>query len=238
LYDAARQAYQARDDMLSIVSHDLRNPLSAISMCARVLRENPPADEDARNGLLTTITQSTEWTNRLIEDLMDVTTIERGHLSLQVRAEDASKLARQALHMFDVEAAEAGIVLDVRIPTGLPLVEADGARVVQVLGNLLRNAIKFTMRGGHVVLAVEARDDELRFSVSDTGAGISEEDRNHVFDRYWQSPRGARARGTGLGLSIAKGIVETHGGRIWVESAPGQGSTFNFTIPSAAARSG
>jgi PAS domain S-box-containing protein len=233
LYDAARQAYQARDDMLSIVSHDLRNPLSAISMCARVLRENPPADEAARSGLLDTISQSTEWTHRLIEDLLDVTTIERGHLSLEARPEEASQLALQALHMFNVEASEAGISLDVRLPTSLPLVEADGARVVQVLGNLLRNAIKFTSREGRVVLATEARDDSILFSVGDTGPGISEENLSHVFDRYWQASKGARARGTGLGLSIAKGIVEAHGGRMWVESAPGKGSIFYFTIPKA-----
>jgi signal transduction histidine kinase len=138
--------------------------------------------------------------------------------------------------MFDVEAAEAGISLDIQLPSDLPLVDADGARVVQVLGNVLRNAINFTKRDGRVVLAVEARADELLFSVSDTGAGISEENRSHIFDRYWQSSHGARARGNGLGLSIAKGIVETHGGRIWVESVPGQGSTFNFTIPKAVAR--
>ncbi|MEO7085647.1 MAG: ATP-binding protein [Gemmatimonadaceae bacterium] len=238
LYDAARKAYQARDDMLSIVSHDLRNPLSAISMCARVLRDNPPADDEARAGLLATISQSTEWTHRLIEDLLDVTTIERGHLSLEVRPEDASQLALQAMHMFDVEASAAGIVLDVRLPTSLPLVDADGARVIQVLGNLLRNAIKFTSRGGHVVLGLEAREDALLFSVSDTGPGISDENLRNVFDRYWHSSHGARTRGTGLGLSIAKGIVEAHGGRIWVESIMNHGSTFYFTIPKAPAHGG
>jgi signal transduction histidine kinase len=222
--------------MLSIVSHDLRNPLSAISMCARVLRENPPADAAARDGLLATISQSTEWTNRLIEDLLDVATIERGHLSLEVRPEDASRLALQALHMFDVEAAEAGIELDVRIATDLPTVDADGARVVQVLGNLLRNAIKFTGAGGRVGLTLEASGDGLMFSVSDTGPGISEGNRRHVFDRYWQSSQGARTRGTGLGLSIAKGIVEAHNGRIWVDSELGKGTTFFFTIPKSAPR--
>lgn len=135
--------------------------------------------------------------------------------------------------MFNVEAESAGIALDVRLPPNLPLVAADGARVVQVLGNLMRNALKYTTRDGRVGLAAEARDGSVVFSVSDTGPGISVENQASVFDRYWQSSNGARTRGTGLGLSIAKGIVEAHGGRIWVDSTVGHGSTFSFTIPQA-----
>jgi PAS domain S-box-containing protein len=233
LYDAARQANRARDDMLGIVSHDMRNPISAIAMCARVLADNPPSDPAARNELLATIRESTEWVNRLIEDLLDVANIERGRLSLDTRMHEPSQLALQALHMFDVEAKEHGITLDARLPTNLPLASADGARVVQVLANLLRNAIKFTPQGGRVELAVAQNDGGLVFSVSDTGPGIAAENRAKVFERYWQSSAGARARGAGLGLSIAKGIVEAHGGRIWLDSELGQGSTFAFTIPRA-----
>ena len=233
LYDAARQANRARDDMLGIVSHDMRNPISAIAMCARVLAENPPSDPAARNALLVTIRESTEWVNRLIEDLLDVATIERGRLSLDTRPHEPSQLALQALHMFDVEAKEHGIALEARLPTNLPLASADGARVVQVLANLLRNAIKFTPHGGRVELAVTQNDGGLVFSVSDTGPGIAAENRPKVFERYWQSSTGARARGAGLGLSIAKGIVEAHGGRIWLDSDVGKGSTFAFTIPRA-----
>ncbi len=107
---------------------------------------------------------------------------------------------------------------------------------MQVLGNLLRNAIKFTPRDGRIVIGAEPRDRSVVFSVTDTGPGISAENQARVFDRYWQSSDGARARGTGLGLSIAKGIVEAHGGRIWVRSVPGEGSTFAFTIPQAEPR--
>jgi PAS domain S-box-containing protein len=233
LYDSARQANRARDEMLSIVSHDMRNPISAIAMCARVLAENPPSDASARNELLVTIRESTEWVNRLIEDLLDVANIERGRLSLDTSPHEPSQLALQALHMFDVEAKEHGIALDARLPTNLPLASADGARVVQVLSNLLRNAIKFTPEGGRVELGITANDGNLVFSVSDTGPGIAPENRPKVFDRYWQSSAGARARGAGLGLSIAKGIVEAHGGRIWLDTELGKGSTFAFTIPRA-----
>jgi signal transduction histidine kinase len=144
--------------------------------------------------------------------------------------------------MFEMEASEQGIALDARLPTNLPLARADGARIVQVLGNLLRNAIKFTPRSGRVVIAVEARDASVMFSVTDTGPGVSAENQSRVFDRYWQASRGARVRGTGLGLSIARGIVEAHGGRIWVESnggnGAGGGSMFAFTIPQAGPHDG
>jgi PAS domain S-box-containing protein len=234
LYESAQQANRARDEVLGIVSHDLRNPLSAIAMCARVLKENPP-DPAARDELLDTIQESTDWMNRLIADLLDVANIERERLSLEVQPNEPSQLALQAIHMFDVEARQHGIALEARLPTNLPLVAADGARAVQVLGNLLRNAIKFTPRDGRVVLAVEPHDAGVVFSVTDTGPGIDAEHAARVFDRYWQSSRGARARGTGLGLSIAKGIVEAHGGRIWLESELGKGSRFAFTIPQSAA---
>jgi signal transduction histidine kinase len=112
-------------------------------------------------------------------------------------------------------------------------VSADGSRVVQALGNLVRNALKFTPNGGRITLAAEARDGAVVFAVSDTGRGIGEDNQRRIFDRYWQSSDGARARGSGLGLSIAQGIVQAHGGRIWVESSLGKGSMFAFTIPRA-----
>jgi PAS domain S-box-containing protein len=236
LYDAARHANRARDEVLGVVSHDLRNPLSAISMCARVLEENPPGDAVARRELLVTIRESTDWMNRLIEDLLDVSNIERGRLSLEVRPEEPSQLALQALHMFEVEAKTNGIALEARLPTNMPLVVADRARVVQVLSNLLRNAIKFTPRDGRIEISAEARDRTVLFAVRDSGLGIAPEKQARVFDRYWQSSEGARQRGAGLGLSIAKGIVEAHGGRISVRSTAGQGSEFAFTIPQAEAR--
>ena len=238
LYDAARDANRARDEVLGVVSHDLRNPISAIAMCARVLEDNPPADEASRRELLATIRESTEWVNRLIEDLLDVANIERGRLSLHVSPQEPSQLALQTLHMFEVEAGGHGIALDARLSTNLPLVSADGARIVQVLGNLVRNAIKFTPRDGCIVIAAESRDGGVAFSVSDTGAGMAAERQMRVFERYWQSSEGARSHGSGLGLSIAKGIVEAHGGRISVESELGKGSVFTFTIPQASPRDG
>lgn len=233
LYDVARDANRARDEVLGVVSHDLRNPISAIAMCARVLRDQPPSDEAARQEMLSTIEESTAWVNRLIEDLLDVANIERGRLSLHVQPHDPAQLALKAQHMFDVEAREHGIALESKVAPSLPHVSADGARIVQVLGNLVRNAIKFTPSGGTVSIGVEPRDASVVFSVSDTGSGITPERQRRVFERYWQASEGARVRGTGLGLSIAKGIVEAHGGHIAVESEVGRGSVFSFTVPVA-----
>lgn len=236
LYGVAQRATRARDEVLGIVSHDLRNPISAISMCARALEQTPLEDEAKRTGLLATIRESTIWMNRLIQDLLDVASIERGNLSLELREQDPAQILLQARHMFEVEATSHGIALELNLQTNLPLVAADGARVVQVLGNLLRNAIKFTPNGGRIVLGAEHRDRVVVFSVSDTGQGIPLANQARVFDRYWHASAGARAGGSGLGLSIAKGIVEAHGGTIWLASSPGRGSTFSFGLPAAAAQ--
>ncbi len=231
LYRAAQQANRARDEVLGIVSHDLRNPISAIAMCARVLQDSPPSDAAARGDLLETIRASTDQVNRLIQDLVDIASIERGTLALEVRDEEPARIALQALHMFELEAKGHGVALQATLPTNLPLVAADAGRVVQVLGNLVRNAIKFTPEGGRVTLSVAPDDGGVRFIVSDTGRGIAAENQARIFDRYWELADGARTRGSGLGLSIAKGIIEAHRGEISVRSAPGQGSTFSFTIP-------
>jgi len=166
-YAAAQQANQARDEVLGVVSHDLRNPISAIAMCARVLRHSEPTDATARNDLLLTISESTDWMNRLIQDLLDVANIERGQLSLERASEFPAAMVEQAIHMFSVEAADHGIALESNVEPGLPPVWADAARIVQVLGNLLRNAIKFTPNGGRITVGAVQRDALVAVSVSD-----------------------------------------------------------------------
>jgi signal transduction histidine kinase len=232
LYALARRANAAREEILRVVSHDLRNPLSAIAMATRVLRTSPPAEQRGRDDLLVTIAESTDWMNRLIQDLLDVASIERGSLSLERRRESVEELVGQAINMFSVEALESGKVVETTLDGSLPPVHADGARVVQVLGNLLRNAIKFTPEGGRIIVRASGGDGVVTFAVADTGIGIPADAQARVFDRYWHAST-AGTKGTGLGLSIAKGIVEAHGGRIWVESTPGRGSAFAFTIPVA-----
>lgn len=234
LYREARRATEGRDQVLGVVSHDLRNPLSAIAMCASALREDTNIGDTERENLLTTIVESTEWMNRLIQDLLDVASIEAGRLSLERARESAQSLVSRAIRMFEVEATQHRVALVEQLPSDLPMLAIDGSRIVQVLGNLLRNALKFTPDGGRIVVGAESRAGAVVFFVRDNGPGIPLADQPRVFDRYWHSRRTANKRGTGLGLSIAKGIVEAHGGRLWLESTPGQGATFYFSIPAEA----
>ena len=232
LYREAKRATEGRDQVLGVVSHDLRNPLSAIAMCAKVLRDDDgQMAAEERENLLTTITQSAAWMNRLIQDLLDVASIETGRLSLERVQQAAPALVSQAVRMFEVEASQRGVRLEASAAAPLPAVLVDASRILQVLGNLLNNALKFTPDGGHIVIGAEAKGSHIVFFVSDSGPGIPLAEQPRVFDRYWHSRRTAIKRGTGLGLSIAKGIVEAHGGRIWIESAPGEGAKFLFTIP-------
>ncbi|HZI43334.1 MAG TPA: ATP-binding protein, partial [Gemmatimonadaceae bacterium] len=231
LYREARRATEGRDQVLGVVSHDLRNPISAIAMCASALRDNWVGDARERESLLTTIVQSTEWMNRLIQDLLDVASIEAGRLSLERGRETPQSIVDKARRMFEVEAAGRHIELMSEVPDDLPPINVDASRIVQVLGNLLRNAMKFTPDGGRISLGAATRDGSVVFSVADTGPGIPVAEQPKVFDRYWHSRRTANKRGTGLGLSIGKGIIEAHGGRIWLESTPGQGATFFLSVP-------
>lgn len=231
LYREAQRASEARDQVLGIVSHDLRNPLSAIAMCASALVEGAADELETRESLLTTITQSTDWMNRLIQDLLDVASIEAGRLSLERDRESVPALLGDALRMFEVEAAQRHIELAADTPADLPAVNVDATRLVQVLGNLLRNALKFTPDGGRITVRASSTGRDVLFAVSDTGPGIPATDQPYVFDRYWHARRGANKRGTGLGLSIARGIVHAHGGRMWLDSELGRGTTFYFAIP-------
>jgi len=235
LYRAAQLANSARDEMLSVVSHDLRNPLSAIAMCARVLREAPPADRTEADNLVLTIAESVEAMNRLIQDLVDVASVERGQLSLERASTTADRLIDRAMHMFAVEAKGHGIAFEKAVAKDLPELAVDESRIVQVLSNLIRNAIKFTPDGGRIDLTATAAEGGVQFSVIDSGPGIDPSLHQKIFDRYWQRADGARKRGTGLGLSIARGIVVAHGGRIGVRSEPGKGSEFFFWLPASSA---
>jgi len=231
LYQAAQQASQARDEILGVVSHDLRNPLSAISMCARVLLESPPAAAEDRRELADAILESTHLMQRLIQDLLDVSTIESGHLKIQTRREVLGPIVDAALTMVREGADERGLSLVRDLAPNLPDVQVDAMRLEQVLANLVGNAVKFTERGGSVTVRAEASGEMVRVAVIDTGVGIPPEHLPHIFDRYWHARRQSRTVGTGLGLAIARGIVEAHGGSISVESALGGGTTFLFTLP-------
>lgn len=235
LYDAARGATRARDDMLGVVSHDLRNPIHSIFMSSSFLAELLPEDRKVERTQAAVIKRAAERANRLIQDLLDITHIESGRLSLHRERHDAASIAHEALELAGMAAADQGIVLARGEMDHVP-VWVDRDRVLQALGNLVSNALKFTPSGGHVTVSVRADAEAVRFSVADTGPGIAPQQVPHLFDRYWQANTADR-RGVGLGLSIVKGIADAHGGRVQVQTAEGAGTTFTLVLPAAEAES-
>ena len=230
LFRQAQRATASRDQVLSVVSHDLRNPLSAVSMLARRLADDPPDRGDVQ-GIGKNILASVDWTSRLMEDLLDAASIDAGKLSVITERQSLPHLVDSVLAMFAEEAASHAVAIDSAMPADTLWVRADGPRIVQVMANLVGNALKFTPAGGRVTIGAEATAEGVRVWVKDTGSGIPVADQARVFDRFWHARKNAKRRGSGLGLAIARGIVEAHGGRIWVESVVQKGSTFSFTLP-------
>ena len=228
--DEAERATHVRDDVLAVVSHDLRNPLNLVFTSSSFLLDIAGDLPQTHREQLGMIRRAAGQMNRLIQDLLEVSSVEAGHFPMELRAEPVEPLVREACTLLEHAAESRSIRLECRFDEAAPLVHADRERVLQVLGNLLGNAVKFTPEGGQVQIRAERVDGFVRFAVADTGAGIAEEELAHVFDRFWQARR-SRDGGAGLGLAIARGIVLAHGGEMWAESALGRGSTFSFTLP-------
>jgi PAS domain S-box-containing protein len=230
LYTDAQRAIRARDEVLRMVSHDLRNPVSNIQMSAHLLAKTSLPDED-RQGVLQMIDRASRRMTRLIDDLLTAGRIQEGReTSLNVDRIDPAAIFDHVCAAVRPQAQAKAIDLRCNKPAITTAVKADGDRIFQVLINLLDNAIKFTPKGGSVTLSCEERDGDVQFAVEDTGRGINPKDLQKMFDPFWQAKPGADF-GSGLGLSIAKGIVEQHKGRIWADSTPGAGTTVFFTIP-------
>ena len=232
LFHEAQQATRARDDVLAVVAHDLRNPLNTVSMAVALMLESTPLERVQERRQVEIVRRAADRMNRMIQDLLDVKRMESGRLSIDPKAEIPAALINDTIDMLRPLAAGSTIRLETSIDDGLPPVLADSARIQQVLSNLVGNAVKFTPRSGRITVCAEQIAEEVRFGVIDTGPGIPAEQLPHIFGRFWQATASDR-RGIGLGLAIAKGIVEAHNGRIWVESHVGLGSTFYFTLPSA-----
>jgi signal transduction histidine kinase len=232
MLERLEQALHTREELQRVLAHDLRNPVNTIAMAASVLIKATGLSA-TEHRLVQMIQQSTMRMNRLIQDLLDNAVIERhGELPLNPQHHPTENLAEEVCELTRVQAKAKTVNVQCDIQ-GNASVFVDRDRLLQVLTNLVDNAIKFTPEGGTITIRSETRPNEVRFSVSDTGPGIHQSDHQRIFEPYWQAPTTAHL-GAGLGLSIAKQIVEQHGGKIWVESAEGGGSTFTFTIPAIA----
>lgn len=223
----AQHAVHVREQILAVVSHDLRNPLGTILLTAATLEAKGIAVEAGQR-----IQRGAERMLRLIEDLLDFASIEAGRLAFKGEPQDPGSLIRETLASFESIAREKGLHLSSDLARALPHAHCDRDRILQVLSNLVGNATKICAAGGRVTLRVEPRGKELLFAVADDGPGIRAEDLEHLFERYWRAGE-AEYKGTGLGLAIASGIVSAHGGRIWAESELGRGATFFFTVLAA-----
>ena len=232
LHDTVRASLRARDEMVGVVSHDLRNPVAAVKMLSRTLLRAPENGGAQARESIELISQAAEQMDALIRDLLDVNRLDAGKLAISPVPVDPSELLADALQTLRPLVEEKGISLDLQIETALPKVMADPERIQQALSNLVGNAIKFSPAGSKIVVVARKDGDGVIISVVDNGKGIAAEQLPRVFDRYWQSSRTDR-QGAGLGLAIAKGIVEAHGGRIWIESKQGEGTTASFSLPFA-----
>jgi len=226
----ADDAKRAHERVMEVVVHDLRNPLTAIKATSDALQGNPALDASHRNRLRI-IDRSVSRMESLIRDLVDAAQTEHGSLQVMIEEENALSIVEEAVGLPAPLARERGVTLEAGGPEAPIFINGDRHRVLQVLGNLIGNALRFTPQGGRISVRLEAepRDGAARFVVEDTGTGIKPEHLPHVFEQYWKGD----AKGTGLGLYIAQSIVRAHGGDIGVTSAPGQGASFSFTIPRA-----
>lgn len=232
--DALEAAVAAREQVLGYVAHDLGTPLNTILLHLHTLSHGdglPPRARLAVDG----IARAAHRMRRLVTDLVDVARADAGPSSVERAPVDVGALVREAVDALRPQAASASVTLSCA-PSDAAHALGDRDRLLRVLDNLVGNAIKFSPPGGEVVVRTLAAGDDVITVVEDAGAGIAPSDLAHVFDRFWQA-RASDPRGSGLGLTIARGIVEAHGGRIWVESDVGRGARFCFSLPSSPAPS-
>jgi len=225
-----REAVQAREDVLAVVSHDVRNFLQAIKSGVQLLSRRPEKlSEDVKTAIHSRLSSTVDLQSRVIADLLDMANIRNGHIAVSIKPELVGKVASEAAAVHEPLAEAKGIRLTVDCDNPNEVVHCDRERVLQILANLLGNAIKFCRHGDTVGITVRRCEEDVQISVSDSGPGIHAKDLPLVFDAYWSGSREGR-HGTGLGLYITKCIVDAHDTRIWIESEVGRGTTVHFTL--------
>jgi signal transduction histidine kinase len=231
LYREAEAAVRLREKVLAVVSHDLRNPLGAISLAAALLLRRFSSDPRTRKQA-ETIERSASRMSHLVDDLLDMASIQKGRLAVERTPQELAPILQEAVELADPVAAEKGIALRLDLDLDGAHCAVDRERLLQVLANLLGNAKKFCPAGSSIAVRASRVGDQVECIVADTGSGIPEEERPHIFDPYWSAERHAK-KGIGLGLYISKGIIDAHDGRIWVANTPGGGAAFHFRLPLA-----
>lgn len=232
-HESVIKAVKSRDDVLAVVSHDLKNPLSSIMLSIELLNRKIEKENINDKRLVKTISsidRAARLMNDLIHNLLDQSKLEAGKLTLDLKEEDLSEIIQEVELILNPIAKEKSIIIQNKLPPGPMRVLCDKKRLMQVFSNLIGNAIKFLGSGDKIIVEAHQTDKDLVFSIKDTGPGISPEALPHLFERYWQVKETAKM-GTGLGLAIVKGFVEAHGGKISVTSQLQVGSTFTFTLP-------
>jgi signal transduction histidine kinase len=232
LYRELETTSRHKSEFLANMSHELRTPLNAILGFSQVLRERMFGDLNAKQEeYLDDILSSGNHLLALINDVLDLSKVEAGQVDLHVARFSLRNALERGVVMVRERATQDGVHVGLDVDPAVDLVEGDERRIRQVIFNLLSNAVKFTPAGGSVDVRAASFDGEVRISVADTGPGVAAEDRERIFEEFQQTDAGLEEReGTGLGLALSKRLVELHGGRIWVESEPGTGSTFVFTL--------
>ncbi len=230
-----RRLERVRRDFVANVSHEFKTPLTAIQGFAETLLNGALDDKANRKHFVEIIREHARRLARLTDDLLKLSRIEAGRLELEIRPIRIDALVNGCVETTRLNAKARGLEIQVDLPENAPAVRGDGAQLGEVLQNLLDNAVQYTPAGGKISVKARSNGHDVTFTVTDTGIGIPESDLERIFERFYRvdAARSREAGGTGLGLAIARHIVEAHGGRIWVESAIGQGSRFHFSIPSA-----
>ena len=229
-----RRLEQVRREFVANVSHELRTPLTSIKALVETLDAGAIDDPAVAGNFLHRIVGEVDRLAALVDELLDLARLESGRVTLQPEPLEAADLLRHGLERVRAQTERARLSLHLDVEPDLPAVRADRQRMEQVLLNLIHNAIKFTPPGGTIRVTAEVVGQELKVSVADTGEGVAPEELPRLFERFYKADKARRSEGTGLGLAIAKHIVQAHGGTIGVESPPGEGATFSFTLPLAA----
>ena len=226
-----RKLETVRRDFVSNVSHELRTPLASLKALTETLQAGALSDPPAAQRFLSQMDDEIDNLTQMVQELLELSRIESGKVPLQKKKVTPSEVIEPAVQRMALQAQRSNLALSIDCPENLPSIEVDSSRLQQVLVNLIHNAIKFTLPGGSIQVSAAARENEVVFCVKDSGVGITPDDMGRIFERFYKADRARSSGGTGLGLSICRHLVEAHDGRIWVESRPGVGSSFYFSIP-------